>query len=382
MIQKIITDQQLGAVIFWRPDELVMSLGYQPYMGISLAVFYQEGSSKLYVPENEPPWLLPKNIQICTIPSGMADDYWGTLFESIQNDLQARNIVQPVGIVTYIGQSSPPCMSAEGASLPSDFIQRLQTLSPNGLVDITQSVVTLYQCKNMQAIEGIRLAQHVADVGIRAFYKNIVVGNREVDIKIAIESSITAMIGTDNIHTAQGWAAVQSGEHSKDAGTFSITKGSFLKNGELVMLELAVCVNGYWADLSRTGYVGEATQEVIKLYDIVEEAQKAALQVVKHEAKHVAVYRAAMEVIRKHGYEKCFNHALGHGVGYRYHDLGAPLTPYSDGNTLVEGMVITIEPGIYGDSVGGGIRIEDNILVTQEGYELLSTAPRGLKGEQ
>ncbi len=381
MIQELLKEEQLGALILWRPNELVMSLGYQPLLGISLAIFYKSGKVVLYVSCNEPEYLLPKGVDICTLPSGMNDNPWDICFHSIQKDIQESGITDPIGFVEYQGQTSPSISSAESAPVPHNFMDRLRGLSSHGYKDITIQVSKLYAYKDSFALTGIKLAHRVAALGVEAFYHSLDEGKTEISSKIAIESTIMSTIGQQGIYDAQGWACVQAGDHSKDAGTYSITKGSTFQEGDFVMLELAVCVNGYWVDLSRTGFIGTPTTEAVMKYGVVKEAQVAALNCVRAGVRCSDVYHAAMEVFRSHQYEDCFTHALGHGVGYRYHDPSPYLVP-SNNEMLEEGMVITIEPGMYGDKVGGGIRIEDNVLVCKHGYELLSKAPRGLQGDE
>ncbi|MFN8561249.1 MAG: M24 family metallopeptidase [Anaerolineae bacterium] len=92
-----------------------------------------------------------------------------------------------------------------------------------------------------------------------------------------------------------------------------------------------------------------------------------------------AVDKVARDYIAERGFGRYFEHHLGHHVGFRYHDPGAALAPNSE-FALQPGMVVTIEPGIYGQELGAGCRIEDNVLVTESGGEVLSTAPRSLDG--
>lgn len=381
-IQALIDKAQLSALILWRPDEMVMALGYQPYLGLSLAVFYESGKSVLYVPEKEPKHILPTNIEICEIPWGMQDKPWDICFEHIKSLLSKQSNPKPLGFIKYIGHSAPTSLTAEMPPLPNDFISRLENLSSGGYKCVDEEICKLYTIKDAGAIEGIRRANQVARIGIEAFYKSLEVGNTEVDVKIAIESAITRTMNEKDIYYARGWAQVQAGKNSEYAGTFNITTHNTLKEGDLVMLELGVCVNGYWCDISRTGMVGAISEEAKRKYQVVVDAQKAALAKVKHGVKNTEVYHAAMAVIKENGLGEYFNHELGHGVGYRYHDPQPPLAPYSGETTLEAGMIVTIEPGIYGDRIGGGIRVEDNILVTKDGYELLSIIPRGLKGDE
>lgn len=380
-IQALIEQEQLSGLILWRPDELVMSLGYQPYLGLSVALFLKNGKQVLYIPEKEPKQNLPQGIEIREIPWGMKDTPWEVCFGHIRKVLEEQGEENPIGFIKYIGHTAPTSLTAELPPLPSDFINRLEKVSSNGWKCVEQAVCKLYEVKDDRAIEGIRRTNQVAALGIQAFYANLEIGMTEVDVKCAIEKTITLAMNEADIHYARGWAQVQAGKNSEYAGIFNITTNNSLKEGDFVMLELGVCVNGYWCDISRTGMVGEVSAQAREKYQVIIDAQQAALQKVKAGAKNLEIYEAAMKVIKDRGFEEYFNHELGHGVGYRYHDPQVPLAPYSEEAVLEEGMIITIEPGIYGEMIGGGIRVEDNILITKDGYELLSDMPRGLKGE-
>lgn len=380
-IQDLIEREELSGLILWRPDELVMSLGYQPYLGLSVAVFMKNGKHVLYVPDKEPKHALPQGIEIREILWGMKDTPWEVCFGHIKKMLEDQGDEYPIGFIKYIGHSAPTSLTAELPPLPSDFVSRLEQISENGYKCVEQAVCKLYEMKDERAIEGIRRTNEVAALGIKAFYKSLKAGMTEVDVKCAIEKAITLAMNEKGIHYSRGWAQVQAGKNSEYAGTFNITTNNMLKEGDFVMLELGVCVNGYWCDISRTGMVGEVSSQAREKYQVIIDAQHAALQKVRDGAKNLELYQAAMEVIKERGFEAYFNHELGHGVGYRYHDPQVPLAPYSEEAVIKEGMIITIEPGIYGEAIGGGIRVEDNILVTKDGYELLSDMPRGLKGE-
>jgi Xaa-Pro dipeptidase len=146
------------------------------------------------------------------------------------------------------------------------------------------------------------------------------------------------------------------------------------------MLEMGICVNGYWADITRTASVGRISDQHKKIFYTVLEAQRAALSVMRPGVAMAEVDDAARKYIRASGWGHLFNHALGHHVGFRYHDPGPVLSPDSRG-ILKEGMLLTVEPGIYGHEIGAGVRIEDNVRITETGYELLSDYPSGLTGK-
>lgn len=137
--------------------------------------------------------------------------------------------------------------------------------------------------------------------------------------------------------------------------------------GAMVVVDIGAEVGGYAADVTRTYPAGGAfTPEQRKIYETVLRAQKAALELVKAGAYFEDLQRKAEEVIAAAGYGDYFIHGLGHFVGLEVHDAGLY------GKPLEAGMVLTIEPGIYIPDRQLGVRIEDEVLVTAKGYELLT----------
>ena len=114
----------------------------------------------------------------------------------------------------------------------------------------------LYLRKTIEEIQAIRLANQVANFGLKVFFENLTPGIPEADIAAAVESAIYRQIGRDGIFHSRAWAMVQSGPNSAHAGQFNRSTGRRLQDGDLVLIELATCVNGYWSDLTRTGTVG------------------------------------------------------------------------------------------------------------------------------
>jgi Xaa-Pro aminopeptidase len=164
---------------------------------------------------------------------------------------------------------------------------------------------------------------------------------------------------------------VQSGPNSADAGRFNRSTGRRLQNGDLVLIELATCVNGYWSDLTRTAAVGSPQPEVAQILSVVRDAQQAAVNGVRPGIAADHIDALARDKIAAQGLSSFFTHHTGHHVGFRYHDPGFLILP-GESAKLEHGMVITIEPGAYVPERGAGARIEDNVLVTESGHEVLS----------
>lgn len=145
-----------------------------------------------------------------------------------------------------------------------------------------------------------------------------------------------------------------------------------VKRGEGILIDWGARVNWYVSDLTRMVWPGSIPREIARIQSIVKEAHDQAIAVVKPGVKASAVDRVARRVIQKAGYGPQFNHATGHGMGLDVHE--APRVGKGTDTLLKPGMVITIEPGIYVPGKSG-VRLEDDVLVTETGHEVLSTLP-------
>lgn len=138
---------------------------------------------------------------------------------------------------------------------------------------------------------------------------------------------------------------------------------------EAVLVDMGVRFGGVCSDLTRNIVPKRASRLYRRVYDIVKRANRAAIAAVKPGMTAKALDRVARSLIAKEGFGKCFGHALGHGVGYEIHE--APTVSKRSDTVLEPGMTVTIEPGIYLEG-NLGVRIEDLVLVTEEGCEVLS----------
>lgn len=139
----------------------------------------------------------------------------------------------------------------------------------------------------------------------------------------------------------------------------------------------AVSPKGYHSDLTRVWAVGKVPPKLHRIYEVVVNAQQAAIAAIRPGARCQDVDAVARKVIDQAGYAKYFGHGLGHGIGLDIHE-GPRLSPIST-DELKVGMVVTVEPGIYLPGVGG-VRIEDDVLVTRDGFEVLTSVSREMGG--
>ena len=145
--------------------------------------------------------------------------------------------------------------------------------------------------------------------------------------------------------------------------------GTVWNGKEPVLVDMGVKLDGVCSDLTRNLVPARASRLYRKVYDLVREAHDAANAAAKPGMTAAKLDKVARDVIRKGGFGKCFGHSLGHGVGFEIHE--APAVSKRDKTVLKPGMTVTIEPGIYLED-NLGVRIEDLVLITEDGCEMLS----------
>jgi Xaa-Pro aminopeptidase len=149
-----------------------------------------------------------------------------------------------------------------------------------------------------------------------------------------------------------------------------------LAGGQLVVVDMGALQDGYCSDMTRMLFLGTPGAKVKRTYRAVLEAQLAAIEAVRAGALSKNVDRAARQVLKKQGLDQAFVHSTGHGLGLEIHE--PPRVGKRDKTRLETGMAITIEPGVYLEGFGG-VRIEDTIVVTQTGCEILTPTPKELR---
>jgi Xaa-Pro aminopeptidase len=146
-----------------------------------------------------------------------------------------------------------------------------------------------------------------------------------------------------------------------------------LRAGDLVTFDFGAEADGYYCDITRTVCVGRPTPRQRLVHDLVLRAQEQAINAVKPGVRCAELDRLARTTIAQAGHGKLFGHATGHGIGLMIHE-GPSLSALSKG-VVEEGMVFTVEPGVY-IAGWGGVRIEDMVLVTADGHRVLTSLPR------
>lgn len=229
--------------------------------------------------------------------------------------------------------------------------------------DIDQTIKELRNIKNESEIENIREAAKLADKCIEIGTEFLKVGVTEREVVNHIENEIKKFGVSDMSFDTM----VLFGDHAASPhGTPGERK---LVKDEYVLFDLGVIYNHYCSDMTRTVKFGTPSEEAQTIYNIVLEAETNAIEAIKAGVPLQEIDKIARDIISDAGYGDYFPHRLGHGLGleeHEYQDVSS-----TNSNLLEAGMVITIEPGIYVPNVAG-VRIEDDILVTENGYEILT----------
>jgi Xaa-Pro dipeptidase len=237
--------------------------------------------------------------------------------------------------------------------------------------DATQVVGQLRVCKEADEIAAMRSAVRVAQEALEATIPSIKVGVTEKEIAAEL---VLQLLRHGSQSDMPFDPIVSSGPNS--ANPHEVPSDRRLRLGDLLVVDWGAAVDGYISDLTRTFAVGGVDEEYCKIHQIVLEANAAGRAAAQPGVSCSNVDIAARTVIDKAGYGQYFTHRTGHGIGMEPHE-----DPYiRSGNlqVLEPGMTFTIEPGIYLPG-RNGVRIEDNIVITESGAECLSDMPRELR---
>lgn len=236
-----------------------------------------------------------------------------------------------------------------------------------GLVSTKNVVEDLRRVKEPAELDLMRRAAEITADTYSWVLDRLVVGVTEKAIALDLE-----------VHMRQTGADDVSFEPIVGSGPLSAhihhsPSDRAVEKGDFVLMDFGCQVDGYCSDFTRTVCIGPASDEQRESYDLVARAQAAGIAAIRPGATGVEVDEAARAVVRSAGRVELFGHGLGHGVGLDIHE--APTLRWTSEDTLETGEVVTVEPGVY--VVGsGGVRIEDSVVVTHDGAQVLGGAPK------
>ncbi len=248
--------------------------------------------------------------------------------------------------------------------------EEFRKLAPRArFVDVSDAIMRARLVKDGAEVELIRTACGIASRSFEQILPFIAPGRTESAVAAELVYTMQKNGATGAAFRTIVGAGPNSAEPHYTAGPREVQRG------DLIVIDFGALFKMYHSDVTRTVVVGGASPEQREMYDTVRRAQDAAMAKLRPGTKGKSVDAAARRLIDATKYKGRFIHGLGHSIGLATHD-GGGLNSVSD-IVLRPGMVFTNEPGVYVPGVGG-VRIEDDVLITKDGSEVLSTAPRDL----
>lgn len=257
-----------------------------------------------------------------------------------------------------------------GAYVSVSTFARLRDYLPNALLVSADSVLDdLGWVKDAEDLANIKRAVAISDVAFERILNLVKPGVAERDLAAELEYQMV-MLGSERPAFE---TIVASGYRS--AMPHGVASGKKVEKGDFVTFDFGATVNGSVSDITRTVVVGKASARQKKIYDIVLKSQVAGCRKIRAGISGKAVDDVCRQIISKAGFGKNFGHGTGHGIGIFVH-MGPRLSQLSS-DKLLPNNVVTVEPGIY-ISGWGGVRIEDDVVVTARGGQVLNRAEKKL----
>jgi len=284
--------------------------------------------------------------------------------EQIANEVDQFEFVEIKGpaeetVVRQITELKVSKLAFESAHLTYRHYAQLRAADSLELIPTENWVEDLRSTKDVREIDLIEKAASIADATIEKIAEEISPGMTELQVANRINTLIRAFGGKKEAFDA----IVASGPRS--SMPHATTSDREIQVGEPIVIDIGAQFDGYHSDLTRTLWLDTMKQpQVFEIYEIVENAQAAAMKAIRVGVPCTEIDAIARNLIAEAGYGEFFGHGLGHGVGLEVHE--SPTISRLGKGTVKPGMVFTVEPGIYIPEVGG-VRIEDMILVTDEG---------------
>ncbi len=297
-------------------------------------------------------------------------------FEAARNAIEGCQVLLQQDLTAQLNalldKHGASTLAVEANTLPLAAYQNFaRTLNTQVLEDsrLSDAIEGLRAVKTVDELDSLRRAQQMTDRAFHYILNHIHPGVTEQDIILNMGAYMERL---GNECRTFDFIAISGEKTSLPHGKAGLRE---IRRGDLVTLDFGCVVNGYYADMTRTVAVGGASPKQKQIYEIVRQAQEKALALIKPGAVCRQVDGAARSYIEARGYGDFFGHGLGHSLGVEIHEN--PRFNQTDPYVLRPGNVLTVEPGIYlpGEF---GVRIEDMVAVTAEGYENLTHSPKEL----
>ncbi|MBS4173432.1 Xaa-Pro peptidase family protein [Bacillus sp. FJAT-49736] len=294
--------------------------------------------------------------------------------EQASKQAEGFKIVQHKGIIHEEIAEQVKNLGIKNLGFEQDYVtysefQTYQKFIKAELIPVTNLIENLRLIKTESEIKILKEAADIADAAFKHIIDYIKPGLTELDVSNELEFFMRKCGATSSSFNT----IVASGTRS--ALPHGVASEKVIEKGDFVTLDYGALYKGYISDITRTVAVGEPSEKLKEIYNVVLEAQLLAVEKIKPGMTGIEADAIARDYISSHGYGESFGHSLGHGIGLEVHE-GPSLSVRSD-IVLKPGMVVTIEPGIYIPGLGG-VRIEDDTLITEDSNETLTHSTKDL----
>ena len=367
-VRAFMAEEELDAIVVRAPDNVVYLTSFWGMKGYDACVFPRDGEPVL----------------ICLEAS--AEDAERTAWPADVRFVRGYDPADPrpvpartleaavaaasgsVGLELSLGTQASDRMVGE----PTTFTKAWFDAFPDA-VDATPLLARARMIKTEQEIARVRIANEIAAQAMHHARRNLRAGMTEAEAAALWQGHVHAQ-GTarDDVELALPFSLIWSGKGIK---TFTATADLPVVEGEPVLFEIWVCADGYWADHTKNLVVGELRDDYAELERGLLEVYGRALEACSPGRPMAELDKSVREGIAELGYPGQPSHPICHGVGARAHE--PPYPHQAAGGVFEENMVLAVEPGAYWEG-GGGLRVEDNFLVTAGGVEKLSGFPDGV----
>jgi Xaa-Pro aminopeptidase len=370
-VRSLMADGDLDALVVRAPDNVLYLTNFWGMKGYEAVVFPREG---------EPTLICLEASADDTARMAWTDDvrFFRGYDEfdprppparSLELALEASKRYERIGLELSLGTQASDRMVGE----PTTYTQSWFEAWP-GAADAAPLLARARAIKTPQELERMQLANDIAAAAMEHVRGELRPGMKESQAA-ALWNGFVHGEGTGwqgKVELAHGFSLVWSGEGIR---TFTATGDRPVQEHEPTLFEIWVCADGYWCDHTKNLCPGELTPDYERLRESLLAVYERAIEHCRPGASLADLDRLVREGIAEAGYPGQPSHPIAHGVGARAHE--PPYAHQAGTGEIEEGMVLAIEPGAYWDG-GGGLRVEDNFLITAEGAEKLSPFPDGV----
>ena len=369
-VRSLMADEGLDAMVVRAPDNVLYLTNFWGMKGYDACVFPREGEPLLICLEAsaEDAARTAWTDKVRFVRGYDESDPRPVLSRTLDAAVEAARPYGRVGLELSLGTQASDRMVGE----PTTFTKAWFDAFPDA-ADATLLLARARMLKTEQEVARLRIANEIAAQAMHHVRRRIEPGMKESEAAAIWQGYVHGQ-GTarDDVELALPFSLVWAGKGIK---TFTATSDLPIVEGEPVLFEIWVCADGYWADHTKNLVIGELKAEYAEL-----EEQLMAVYTYINGCVHLhhsmaELDKTAREKLADMGYPGQPTHPICHGVGARAHE--PPYPHQAGGGTFEESMVLAIEPGVYWDG-GGGLRVEDNFLVTVDGLEKLSSFPDGI----